>query len=83
LAIQITSRSSYVALLRRAFQARNQVGEGVDERGAVPVLDVAQHNVDAIRLYERLGWRRVGELELDLGRPITFIAYVGPSASEA
>jgi ribosomal protein S18 acetylase RimI-like enzyme len=52
------------------------------EHGAVPELDVARHNADAIRLYERLGWRRVGQLELDLGRPITFIAYVGPSASE-
>jgi ribosomal protein S18 acetylase RimI-like enzyme len=52
------------------------------ERAALPVLDVAQHNVGAIRLYDRLGWHRVGELEIDLGRPVTFIAYIGPPSGE-
>jgi ribosomal protein S18 acetylase RimI-like enzyme len=51
------------------------------EREALPVLSVAEHNVDAIRLYGCLGWRKVGELDIDLGRPITFVAYVGPPAA--
>jgi ribosomal protein S18 acetylase RimI-like enzyme len=74
-------------LIVSPLHRRNGVGEKLvtvaaryaHERDAHPVLDVADHNVDAIRLYDRLGWRRVGELEIDLGRPITFIAYVGPA----
>jgi ribosomal protein S18 acetylase RimI-like enzyme len=43
------------------------------EQGVLPVLDVAHHNVAAIRLYERLGWRWVGELEIDVGERTKFL----------
>ncbi|WP_413467619.1 GNAT family N-acetyltransferase [Mycobacterium sp. RTGN3] len=51
--------------------------------GALPVLDVAQDNVAAIRLYEKLGWRRVGELEIAASRMISVFAYLGPVADDA
>ncbi|QLL06324.1 GNAT family N-acetyltransferase [Mycobacterium vicinigordonae] len=47
-----------------------------------PVLEVAQQAVAAIRLYERLGWHRVGEWELtiDEQRRLPIFAYLGPAA---
>lgn len=36
------------------------------ERSRHLVLDVAEHNRDAIAFYERRGWRRVGSAELPL-----------------
>ena len=46
---------------------RHAVGQGLR-----PVLDVAEHNRDAIAFYERRGWRRVGTTELSLsGEPWT------------
>lgn len=54
----------------------------VHELGARPVLDVAQDSVAAIRFYECLGWRRVGEWELtfDGDRHLPLFAYLGPAA---
>jgi ribosomal protein S18 acetylase RimI-like enzyme len=43
------------------------------------VLDVAQDNESAVRLYERAGWRRVGELGPDDPRQIPGFVYLGPS----
>lgn len=47
-------------------------------RGLVPVLDVAQDNLGAIRLYEKAGWRRVGRLDADEKRSIAVFAYLAP-----
>jgi GNAT superfamily N-acetyltransferase len=47
------------SLINRA--ERHAVGQGLR-----PVLDVAEHNRDAIAFYERRGWRRVGSTELSL-----------------
>ncbi|MEU4163192.1 GNAT family N-acetyltransferase [Actinoplanes sp. NPDC026670] len=46
--------------------------------GLRPVLDVAQDNAAAIRLYERAGWRRIGGLEASQQRRIAVHAYIGP-----
>lgn len=50
------------------------------EHGTRPVLDVAQRGLAAIRLYERLGWRRVGawELPVDQERRLPVFCYLGP-----
>ena len=53
--------------------------------GLLPVLDVGRELVDAIRLYERCGWERMGEAEfpykdgLDLKQARSFV-YQGPDA---
>lgn len=51
------------------------------EQGAQPVLEVSQQGAAAIRLYERLGWRRVGEWELtvDEQRRLPLFLYLGPA----
>lgn len=46
--------------------------------GRRPVLDVGQYNTAAIELYERLGWRRIGQLATEPGRDIPVFVYVGP-----
>ncbi|WP_410506747.1 GNAT family N-acetyltransferase [Mycobacterium sp. 29Ha] len=51
--------------------------------GALPVLDVAQDNVAAICLYEKLGWHRVGDLEISSSRTIPVFAYLGPVPENA
>ena len=50
-----------VALLRRVRAERHAVAQGLR-----PVLDVAEHNRDAIAFYERRGWRRAGTTALSL-----------------
>lgn len=35
--------------------------------GRFPILDVATHFADAIRLYEGLGWTRLGRVSVDIG----------------
>jgi hypothetical protein len=43
------------------------------------VLDVIDRNRDAMALYERLGWRIAGSLDLDLaGHPERLVCYVAP-----
>jgi GNAT superfamily N-acetyltransferase len=49
-------------------------------QGRSPVLDVAQDNEAAVRLYERRGWHRVGELAADCRRRIPVFLYVSPEA---
>ncbi len=46
--------------------------------GLRPVLDVAQDNYPAVRLYEQSGWRRVGKLGINDHRQIPVFAFVGP-----
>ncbi len=44
-----------------------------------PVLDVIDHNRAALALYEQLGWRIAGSLELELAdRPERLVCYVAP-----
>ncbi len=49
-------------------------------RGLWPVLDVATQLRGAIRLYERCGWSRAGEVTVDLRRGFTLdeFVYLGP-----
>ena len=44
------------------------------------MLDVADHNHDAIAFYERRGWKRVGtaSLRLDDGFPLPLVLFVLP-----
>lgn len=49
------------------------------EQGALPVLDVAQEGAAAISLYESLGWRRVGSVEVAAQQVIPGFAYLGPA----
>lgn len=61
--------------LTRFFVARDARGCGAgsalldvveawaDERTAELVLDVVEHNTDAMAMYERRGWSRTGEVE--------------------
>ena len=53
------------------------------DHGAQPVLNVAQDSVAAVRLYERQGWRRVGEWELALDGQtrLPLFAFLGPAAT--
>jgi len=46
------------------------------------VLDVADHNLDAIAFYERRGWSRVGtaSLVLDDGSPLPLVLFVLPES---
>ncbi|WP_448398724.1 GNAT family N-acetyltransferase [Mycolicibacterium pulveris] len=53
------------------------------EQGALAVLDVAQDNLAAISLYESLGWRRVGSLDVAADRKIPVFAYISPDAAAA
>lgn len=50
------------------------------DRGLRPVLDVATHFHNAIRLYERCGWTRVGEVTIrfDVGEPLDEYVYISP-----
>jgi hypothetical protein len=46
-------------------------------RGLHPVLDVIDRNRAAVALYERLGWRIAGSLDVELaGRPERLVCYV-------
>jgi GNAT superfamily N-acetyltransferase len=48
-------------------------------RGLHPVLDVIDRNRAAMALYEQLGWRIAGSLEVELaGRPELLVCYVAP-----
>jgi len=48
-------------------------------RGLHPVLDVIDRNHAAMALYEQLGWRIAGSLEVELaGRPERLVCYVAP-----
>ena len=48
--------------------------------GKRAVLDVVTENKDAIGLYEKCGWKRVGEVEWGLpdGRPLREFVYISP-----
>jgi GNAT superfamily N-acetyltransferase len=45
-------------------------------RGLWPVLDVVTSLPDAVRLYEKCGWTRAGEVTVDLGDALTINEYV-------
>ncbi len=61
------------ALLTGAEQAAHAVGR-------LPVLDVGKALTAAIALYDRAGWRRVGELMFYLrGESLDMWVYVGPA----
>lgn len=51
------------------------------DRGVRPVLDVMTKDAAAIALYERLGWRRIGETSHDdgSGQVVPAVAYVSPA----
>ena len=51
-----------------------------DEQGLRLVLDVMEKDTAAIRLYERLGWRRIGTTSHDAGRgeDVPAYCYVSP-----
>ena len=55
-----------------------------DEQGLRLVLDVMEKDAAAIRLYERLGWRRIGTTSHDSGRGenVPAYCYVSPAKSE-
>jgi ribosomal protein S18 acetylase RimI-like enzyme len=52
-------------------------------RGQQPVLDVLEHDSAAIALYQGMGWRAIGVVEITLptGRPVSSICFVGPLAA--
>ena len=50
--------------------------EEARRRGRTPVLDVATHFTAARRLYERAGWRRLGQVSVDVGDGRTFAEFV-------
>jgi len=49
-------------------------------RGLRPILDVAAHFDNAIRLYERAGWIRAGRVTVDFQEeaPLEELVYIGP-----
>ena len=55
-----------------AQRAMGAIGAGVVARGETPILHVAASNLDAIRLYERMG--------LTVRREIEFVAFVAPAS---
>ncbi len=54
-------------------------------RGLWPILDVAAHFGDAIRLYEKAGWTRVGRVTVAFpdDEPLEELVYIGPAPDEA
>jgi GNAT superfamily N-acetyltransferase len=69
---------------RRAGIAGHLLGAALDEArvlGRRPVLDVATHLETAVALYERLGWRRVGTVTVDMGArpPLDEHVYLAPT----
>ena len=77
-----------LAVVSRFFVAPDARGRGVGSalmsiaedhaamRGLRLVLDVADHNLDAIAVYERRGWRRVGAASLLLDDGQTMLPLV-------
>lgn len=61
------------ALIERATAESTRIGRRA-------VLDVVTDHKDAISLYERCGWNRVGEVEWDLpdGGPLREFVYISP-----
>lgn len=49
-------------------------------RGRLPVLDVAEKNLEAINLYDKCDWRRIAQFDVDAhtDSPLPVIVYVGP-----
>jgi GNAT superfamily N-acetyltransferase len=80
----------HLAVVSRFFVALGARGRGVGsalmeaaegyaaDQGLRLVLDVADHNRDAIAFYERRGWRRVGtaSLQLDDGGTLPIVLFV-------
>jgi GNAT superfamily N-acetyltransferase len=82
-------RLGVVARLLVAPEARRQgIGTALLEtataeslrRGLFPILDVVTEHVDAVRLYERAGWTRAGEVRAVFadGTELDEIVFVGP-----
>lgn len=71
----VVSRFFVSPAMRRQGVGGALIGHAEEHAGANGlrlVLDVAEHNQDAIAFYERRGWRRVGTAELPLsGEPWT------------
>ena len=80
-----------LAAITRLFVAPESRGAGVGSllvdvacaeaaaRGLHPVLEVAETEGDAIRLYERRGWRRVASAPWAEGAEMLLHRYVAPS----
>lgn len=51
-------------------------------RGLWPILDVAAHLDDAVRLYEGAGWMCAGQVTVDLRNeaPLEELVYIGPAS---
>lgn len=91
------SRECGVAVLGRLFviaSARGfSVGERLiqaatkyaDELGVRLVLDVMSKDKAAIRLYERLGWKRIGAVshEAGHGEAVPAVCYIAPRARDS
>ena len=81
------SRGQHTAVLGRLFVLRDARGHALGERlartatdyahrhGRRAVLDVMTKDGAAIRLYERLGWRRIGTTQHDDGHGNAIDAY--------
>lgn len=90
------SNGERVAVLGRLFVLRAGRGHSLGERLVQAaygyarqhclrlVLDVMAKDAHAVRLYERLGWRRIGTTEHDdgHGRSIDAYCYVSPAQSD-
>ncbi|WP_424861984.1 GNAT family N-acetyltransferase [Streptomyces sp. MMS24-I29] len=84
-----------VGVLARLFVLSEMRGRAVGERltraaqayassmGLRLVLDVMAKDSAAIRLYERLGWRRIGRIDHEFGNGCTVdaLAYVSPESA--
>lgn len=80
-----------VAVVSRLFVARDERGHALgrrlvhaarreaEARGLVPVLDVLVRDSAAVALYERMGWRRIGEITHQIdGEPVPAICFIAP-----
>jgi GNAT superfamily N-acetyltransferase len=68
---------------RRNGAARALLAEALAEvvrLGRTPILDVATHFAGAIALYDRSGWRRLGQVSVAMSgaEPLDEYVYVGP-----
>lgn len=75
----VTKRARGYAIGTQLLQTATEYAEAMGRR---LVLDVMTKDTAAIRLYERLGWRRLGVTEHDSGHGLVpAFCYVGPAPS--
>ena len=53
---------------RQGFGRRltSLVSHGIQEKGDIPFLQVREENVGAIRIYEKMGYKKAGYSDLDI-----------------